>query len=119
MNNKGQSLVTFILLIPLLFVILSLIYDLGSLTYESKKIKNNLEEIMEYSKDNMSESLEQEIYYNLNKNLTDIEINIVENDIEIKVNVKKKVKAVLFKNYSNIDMTYKINKTTKRIEKEG
>lgn len=41
MNNKGQSLVTFVLIIPILFLIFMMIYDIGSMVL----LKNELNDI--------------------------------------------------------------------------
>lgn len=40
MNNKGQSLVTFVLVIPILFLIFMMIYDIGSMVLLKKELND-------------------------------------------------------------------------------
>ncbi len=110
MNNKGQTLVTFIILIPLVFLLLGLIYDIGVLVVEKKKIENSIKEIMEYSLNNIDDSsLSDKINFNLKKNLKDINITTSINNNIIKINVKKEIKTILIKVISKtkLDITYK------------
>lgn len=110
MNNKGQTLVTFIILIPLVFLLLGLIYDIGVLVVEKKKIENSIKEIMEYSLNNIDDSsLSDKINFNLKKNLKDINITTSINNNIIKINIKKEIKTILIKVISKtkLDITYK------------
>jgi len=110
MNNKGQTLVVFIILIPVLFLFLGLVYDFGLISLENKKIKNNIEEIISYSLDNLQkENLTLKIEENLKKNLGSIKTNItLENNIVL-INVKKEIKTIFIKKNLNnqINITYK------------
>ena len=42
MNNKGQTLVTFIIILPILLIILALVVDLGFIYIEKRNIDNNV-----------------------------------------------------------------------------
>ena len=71
MNNKGQVLVVFIILIPILFMLIGIIFDVCYASYEKGKIENNLEYILKTSlENNLSES---EIEDLLDKNIDNIE----------------------------------------------
>lgn len=48
MNNKGQSLVLFILVIPILLGIMVLVIDVGNAMYEKNKINSVIEMVIEY-----------------------------------------------------------------------
>ena len=39
-NNKGQSLVMFVLIIPIFLLILTLVYDVGNAIYEKDRLSN-------------------------------------------------------------------------------
>jgi len=110
MNNKGQTLVVFIILIPVLFLFLGLVYDFGLISLENKKIKNNIEEIISYSLDNLQkENLTLKIEENLKKNLGSIKTNITLENNKILINVKKEIKTIFNKKNLNnqINITYK------------
>ena len=71
MNNKGQVLVVFIILIPILFMLIGIIFDVCYASYEKGMIENDLEYILKTSlENNLSES---EIEDLLDKNIDNIE----------------------------------------------
>jgi hypothetical protein len=47
-NNKGQSLVMFVLIIPIFLLILTLIYDVGNAIYEKDRLSNTNYLTIEY-----------------------------------------------------------------------
>ena len=55
MNNKGQTLTAFIVLLPLIFMIFALILDLGLLYTEKQKINSNIKEAINYGLKNQEE----------------------------------------------------------------
>lgn len=56
MNNKGQVLVMFILLVPLLFIIISLVIDIGNLVLKDNEIDNISYIVLDYALDNIDEA---------------------------------------------------------------
>ena len=42
MNNRGQTLTIFIILIPVLFMLLGVIIDISYATYEKRNVENNI-----------------------------------------------------------------------------
>ena len=48
MNNRGQTLVMFILMLPLLLIVLCLVVDIGMLSLEKKKLENTLKDAIYY-----------------------------------------------------------------------
>lgn len=88
MNNKGQVLVIFVIFIPIIILIFTLIVDIGNMYIEKRNINNNLKYAVEYSNKNSTNI--EEI---LNKNLDNIEINYNEEEII----VSKKYKGIFIK----------------------
>ena len=81
MNKKGQVLVIFIIFIPIIILIFTLIVDIGNMYIQKRNISNNLKYAVEYSNKNNTNI--EEI---LNKNLDKIKIEY--NDEEIKITKK-------------------------------
>lgn len=110
MNNKGQTLVAFIILIPLLFMIMGLIIDVSYASYEKRKIVNNLKYTIRTS---LEKNLnEEDIKSLLYKNIDNIEDSkIVYEDGVLSIYISTSVDGV-FKNLFNnsikeIKVTYK------------
>ena len=51
-NNKGQSLVMFVLIIPIFLLILTLVYDVGNAIYEKDRLSNTNYLTIEYGLNN-------------------------------------------------------------------
>ncbi len=101
MNNKGQSLVTFVLLMPILFLVLFMVYEIGRMAL----IKNRLNGInylaIDYGLDITDDAEYEEKIENLiRKNDDDIDfisINFEDDKLYINLSVKYKDKVSLFK----------------------
>lgn len=100
MNNKGQSLVLFILIIPILLGIVVLVIDCGNALVTKNKINNVIEMVLEYGleEDMDEEKLNNLIDYNLGSATYSVS---VENDA-INVKVSDYVDGV-FSNILDID----------------
>lgn len=105
LNNKGQSLVMFIVIIPIFLLILTLVYDVGTAIYEKNRLSNTALLAVNYGLDKIDniekEELIEYIMNNDNK-LDNIDVNIKENEVEIKLS--KKIKGVIGKMF-NFDIT--------------
>lgn len=116
LNNKGQSLVLFILFIPMLLGIMALVIDVGNALAIKNNIDNNLEYVLDYGLKNgevFFENKDKE-YYNeelinwkddlkrlLDYNLSDIKNEIkIDNDVII-ITSESYVKGI-FSNILNI-----------------
>ncbi len=74
MNNRGQTLITFIVFLPLLLIIMATVIDISFMYYEKNKLDNLTMMVTEYGIDHIEdENIEEKI-----KEL------IIENDDEIK-----------------------------------
>ena len=82
LNNKGQSLVLFILIIPILLGIMALVIDVGNALNQKNKMENTIEFVINYGLEEEIKD-EQELKTLLNYNLEDCEntLRITENKI--------------------------------------
>ena len=120
LNNKGQVLVIFVILLPIFLIILTGIVDVALLNIEKKKLDNNTHDAVEFYLDNYDDSnVENDTKELLNKNLKDINITIKDNGETLTIKVIKKYKSiysVISKNEEIVSI-YTGNKETKKIIK--
>ncbi|MBR2833156.1 MAG: hypothetical protein IKE75_01825 [Bacilli bacterium] len=110
MNNKGQTLIIFVLFLPIIFLLIAVVYDIGSLETEKYKIENEIKSTIEYGLNNIkSDNLEDEIYNLLDKNIAGTKTIGVDSE-SIKINVKYKKESIfpnIIKDNYQINITYK------------
>ena len=97
LNNKGQSLILFVLMLPVLLFVMILVIDMGNLMVEKQKL-NNINYIMiDYGLSNITkEDLEEYIYNYLklkDEKIDKIKVSKTDNDITI--NLGKKESSML------------------------
>ena len=93
MNNKGQSLALFVILIPLILILFIGVVDIGFIYIERRNIENTLSKAIDYYKDG------KDVETFINKNISDIEdISIEENENNIKITLKKKNVGIIKNN---------------------
>lgn len=121
LNNKGQSLVIFVALLPILLLIIAFIFELGNLSTIKNKYENEIKSTIEYGLNNQNdENLQNKLLRLLNENIEGNKEVQVDKD-EIKVHVTYNPKGIypsIFKQEFVIDLTYKGQFTTGKIEKE-
>ena len=96
LNNKGQSLVMFIIIMPIFLFILTLVYDVGSAIYEKNRLSNTSYMVIDYGLDNINSVSESELVDLVMKNsdgLSYISVAI-DNDI-IRVKLTKNVRGII------------------------
>ena len=110
LNNKGQSLVLFIVLIPIMILIMVLVIDIGNLYYNKKELDNIGYLVTSYGIDNYNEDdvLNKMIKLaNLNDdNLSSVYVNHTNN---IEVNLTKNVSFEFGKMFSLNGIEIKTN----------
>ena len=121
MNNKGQTLVIFVIILPILLIMLTLIIDLGFMYIEKRNIENNVYDSVEYYLENIAEEdINNKVNKLLDKNIKDIDkliINDEEEFVEIKVSkIRKSIYSIIINN-TEISVKYKGYKESKRIIK--
>ena len=88
MNNKGQALVFMIILLPIILLILIGTMEIGSLTYQKKRVNSNMKTIIKTCYDCSEEKIKDLLQEN-KISYEDLEIT-KDNNLEIKINVKIK-----------------------------
>ena len=86
MNNKGQALVEFVLVLPIILMILFAIVDMGMIFTKKAELENDSYEIVEM----------------VNNNNSINDIRSVYKDIDINISVKDKYQIIYLK--ENVDM---------------
>lgn len=96
-NNKGQVLNLFVLIIPIIILLLILVIDIGLITNEKQKIDNVNYVTIEYGMEHISDTdIEEKLIDMLNKNIKDLEdITIDINDEKVEIQLTKKAKGVI------------------------
>lgn len=86
MNNKGQTLVLFIIFIPILLLLAAFVIDTGMIIYESTKLQSATKTVLRdvYYKDNKSNEMIIELLKRNDINTANVIINIKEKEISIK-----------------------------------
>lgn len=108
MNNKGQSLVLFVLIIPILLLVIIGVYDIGKMSL----LKSELDDInniaIDYGLDNMdSTSIENDIRALIIKNKSDIDnVEIVIEDDKIYIKLEDTINVKLFSKLFNVKSSY-------------
>lgn len=121
MNSKGQTLVIFVIILPILLVMLTLIIDLGFMYIEKRNIENNVYDSVEYYLENINDNnINNKVNKLLNKNIKDIDKLIINDEtdyVEIKVSKVRKSIYSIITNDTEIGVKYKGYKESKRIIK--
>ena len=107
MGSKGQSLVIFVLILPVLFILFALIWEIGNYAVTLNKYENEIKDTIKYGLNHLeSENLKDDLTNLLKQNIEG-DINIEINNNIIKINVKQKYEALFnFNNHFDIDITY-------------
>ena len=71
-NNKGQSLVMLVLIIPIFLLILTLVYDVGNAIYEKDRLSNTNYLTIEYGLNNIDTVEENQIEIKMEKDAKSI-----------------------------------------------
>ena len=124
MDSKGQSLIAFIILLPVVFIMIAGIWEIGNIMVVQTKYEREIKDTIKYGLKHIDEeNIKEKIETLLNNNLEgDKEITITENEIIIKIeytynNIYKRV----IKNKRKVTVKYigTIQNNKIIIEKEG
>ena len=104
LNNRGQSLVMFILIIPIFLLIMTLVYDVGNAIYEKNKLSNVSYMTIQYGLDNIESIDENELISLIMKNVDNPKlISVLIENGEIEIKLTKDVKGIIGKMF-NFDL---------------
>ena len=127
LNNKGQSLVLFVIVLPILMLILVLVIDIGKVIVLKQELSNISEIVLDYGLDKIDEDeIEVELKEIVKLNKDDIDkINLYIEDEKIYLELEDKSEGIFsgFVDISifNIKTSYVgyIENEEKRIERLG
>lgn len=116
MNNKGQVLVVFVIIIPLITLLLMYVVDYGLLQYKKINTEHELKYIMKYSlKNNYTTDVINDL---IDKNISDYENLKINNDLEkLNISISVKYDGIMFNKNELININYIGNYDTKEIKK--
>ena len=98
LNNKGQSLVMFVIIVPILILILTLVYDVGSAIYEKNNLSNTSYMVIDYGLDNIDSVDESSLIELIQKNTSSLNyISVIIADDKIEVKLSKNFRGVIGK----------------------
>ena len=99
LNNKGQTLIIFVILLPIIMLIFAFMIDVSFMYMENNKLNNINKLVINYGLDNMDEEdLNLKIIELINKNDKEININqITIKDDEIYSDLSKDTKSTFGK----------------------
>ena len=106
LNNKGQSLVIFVLILPVLIVFIGYSFDVLNTNYE----KNRMENLSLMLKENLDEDItDNEIKELISKNDANIIVSITRYEAKVEVELSKRIKSlfgkIIGKEYYDIKVT--------------
>ena len=97
-NNKGQSLVIFIVMIPIIILIMILVMDIGNLSYEKQELDNINKIVLNYGLDNIDKlEIVNDMYALAKNNNPKVNYKINYNNKEFIITSKYYVKGVCTK----------------------
>ena len=112
MNHKGQVLVLFMLLLPLIFMALALIIDTGLLYMEKRHVDFVVKDVVEYGMENINSVTEKKLYDLIDRNLDLVnKKEIINNNGMLNITVSVEKKSIFSKIFGyekyQIESTYK------------
>lgn len=120
LNNRGQSLVMFVLIIPILLLIIVLVIDVGNMVLTKQSLDNTNYLVIDYALENINDiNLESKIIEMIKLNDNKIEeINLEIKDEKIYIEIKKKSDGFLSSAF-NLSSKYEgyIENNNKKIKK--
>lgn len=87
MNRKGQALVEFVLILPIMILILFTIFDFGNILSSKNKLESTSTDIARLVRNG---STQEEI----KKDYPEITVNITENNNEKKIEIHEEIKII-------------------------
>ncbi len=95
MDRKGQILVGFLLLLPLLLILFAFVIDIGFMKVEERKLENTVKEAITYGlkQESPEEEVQQQVETMIRKNIDNIEFldTVVTNgNIQVHLSTRQK-----------------------------
>jgi len=110
MNNKGQALVVFVLVLPLIMLIIAGVMEMGRLSLVKAEYEDSIIDTINYGLDNLDkENVKEKMDLLLDKNISGTK-NIEITEGTIKIHVTSNLDSMfskLFKKEYDINLTYR------------
>ena len=109
MNNKGQTLVLFVLILPIIIFIMLLVIDVSNMVITKQELNNINKMVLNYGLDIIEEeNIDRKLEELINKNISVNEHTIrIDNGI-IEVEIKKNIQGIVTKKkIYEVKSTYK------------
>lgn len=114
LNNKGQVLVFFVIILPIILLLLIAIIEISNIYLEKNKTKNTIYEIIETNLKNNNENTKETINKLIEQNIKNIQDKtIFISEDEIRINITQETKIIGRK--INIKYKYKGIKENEKI----
>ena len=101
LNNKGQSLVMFVMILPILLMIIMMLIDIGKMVQRREELDSINYILVDYGLDNIEiNNLEDKLREILDKNdksIDIVKINIDKESLEVEVILRDKVDLLILK----------------------
>lgn len=95
LNNKGQSLVLFIVIIPIILLVFVLVYDIGTAIYEKNRLSNTSYMVIDYALDNIDSIDENDLISLITKNTDNLSgISVLIDNGKVNIKLTKNIKGV-------------------------
>lgn len=109
MNNKGQTLVLFVLMLPIIIFIMLLVIDVSNMVITKQELNNINKMVLNYGLDIIEEeNIENKLEDMINKNISTNEHTIKIDDGTIEIDLKKEIKGIITKKkIYEVKSTYK------------
>jgi len=110
MNNKGQSLVVFVLVLPLIIIIIAGVMEMGRLYLTKTQYEDNITYTIDYGLDSLDkDDVKEKMMTLLNENIKGTKNIQITNGV-IEIHVTSNVDGLftkIFKSYYDINLRYK------------
>ena len=98
MNNKGQTLVLFVLMLPIIIFIMLLVIDVSNMVITKQELNNINKMVLNYGLDIIEEeNIENKLEDMINKNISTNEHTIKIDDGTIEIDLKTEIKGIITK----------------------
>lgn len=101
LNNKGQSLVMFVMILPILLMIIMMVIDIGKMVQRREELDSINYVLVDYGLDNIElNNLEDKLKEILDKNdksIAIVKINIDKESLEVEVILRDEVDLLILK----------------------
>ncbi|MGN1000998.1 MAG: TadE/TadG family type IV pilus assembly protein [Bacilli bacterium] len=92
-NNRGQTLVIFVLFLPIIILFIAYVLDVTNANYEKNRMQNLANMALESSKEFDEENIKNII----SKNDEDIDVDVKEENDKVQIKMVKRVKTIFGK----------------------